>query len=105
MMVHMGVLARLGAISRRWDTPQTPWWRRREFIFVMLGWIVAAVAGIYSLITWTLAPLPLSLIAVSGSALGSTLRHRSDVRHDAEPPLRPSTPADANSNPYDYPVG
>jgi hypothetical protein len=103
MIVSMGVLARLGAISDRWDTPATPWWRRHEFGFVLLCWLVAAGAGVYSLIAWKLAPF--GFFIWSGPALGATLRHRWDLRHPAAPPLRPSTPADADSNPYDHPAG
>jgi hypothetical protein len=77
-----GMLVRLRTISGRWDTPQTPWWRWHEYGFVLLGWLVAAGAVVYSLISWSLAPLPLFLIAFSGASLGATLRHRWDVQRD-----------------------
>jgi hypothetical protein len=90
----VGMLTRLRAVAGRWDTPATPRWRRHEFGFVLLTWLIVAAAGVYSLATWSLVPL--FFFGLVGPCIGAAVRHRWDVQRDAPgmSPLPPATDAD-----------
>ena len=66
----------------------------REFGFVLTGWLIVAMAGVYSLVTWSLAPL--FFFGLAGPCVGATVRHRWDVQRDVpgKMPLSPATDAD-----------
>jgi hypothetical protein len=101
----MRMLARLGKISRRWDTPDTPRAQRHAFGAVLLSWLIAAVAVVFAVVRWELLPLSFTGWAI-GTTVGGILRHRRQSQRPAGPEgLRPYQPTDADDNPWKHPAG
>jgi hypothetical protein len=96
------MLAQLGKISRRWDTPNTPRNQRHAFGALLVSWLIGAAAVVVAVVRRELLPL-----VFTGSATGMTVgriqqrRHLS--QHPAEPEgLRPYQPTDDDTNPWEH---